>query len=436
MQQFQHQVIEIEKKSKTLLIITSASGGGHLQAAKATAAKALAKDPDIKIIQKDLLIDFVGKRFGKFFVHLWNASQKKGNLTALTFLSKNIRAADFFFHIRILSKVFPLLLKEDVDQIIDTQPVGTAAIIKAIKYASRITKKSLKLEKILTELPTKNTFHFFKPIKNLSNTNRSLIRLITTVPLLKPNQNADAFWEKYCGLKESDVSYENFPLRKNFEKYQKLLSHPFQKMQVEIKVKNSLEKSLIADTLKKGNAHTEIYRNKMVLMIEPQDRVSTILLGSQPTEEATIKYVKIFIQMVKSSQHKSLRHFLFVFCNHDAIHRGSLLRRLHEMIQKEKFYPSSLNIIPMCFQDDEVIAPLYFRSNATFTRSGGMTSMELMALTRGKIWIHSEIKKKTKHFSKGMPCWEQGNAYYLRAKKGAQFITPETFPIFCRSYFN
>ena len=330
-----------------------------------------------------------------------------------------------------------MLLKEQVDRIIDTQPVGTAAIVKAIKCASYITKKPLQLEKVLTELPTKHTIHFFKPIKNLSHANRSLIRLITTVPLLKPKQNAKAFWEKYCGLNESKISYENFPLRKGFEKYQKLLDQPFQKIPIEIKVKNSLEKFLIADILKKGNIPTEIYRNKMTLIIEPSDRVSTILLGSQPTEEATIKYVKIFIKMVKLKQREEIRHLLFVFCNHDAIHRGSLLRRLHEIIQKEKYYPSSLNIVPMCFQGDEVIAPLYFRSNATFTRSGGMTSMELMALSRGNIWIHSEIRKSSKeiHFSKGMPCWEKGNAYYLREKKGAQFITPETFPKFCQSYF-
>ena len=90
------------------------------------------------------------------------------------------------------------MLKEGVDQIVDTQPVGTFAIIKAIKLARKITGKPLKLEKIVTELPTDNVIHFFKPIKLLSSTDRSLIKLITTLPLLKENQTAEGFWKKNC----------------------------------------------------------------------------------------------------------------------------------------------------------------------------------------------------------------------------------------------
>lgn len=426
-----------DNKRKRLLLLTSSAGGGHMQAAKTKAVEALSADPDIEIIQKDLLIDMVGRRFGKCFVQLWNISQKKGNLRMLSFLSSNILTADRLFWVWIFSKVLFILIRKDIDRIIDTQPVGTSATIKAIKVARRFTGKELKLEKVITELPTEKVLHFFKPIKKLSQADRPYLRLISATPLLRPDQTSDAFWQKNCGLKVDDVLYEDFPLRAAFENFRQKLNSPTKRMKIEIKVKNYIEKFLIADTIKRGNLHTEIFRDKIALTIEPTDKVSTILLGSQPTEEATIKYVKSFIEMANKAGDRGFRHLLFVFCNHEAVHRNSLLRRVHDAIQKFTDYPEYLNIIPMCFQGDEVIAPLYYRSDATFTRSGGLTSMELMTVAQGQIWIHSEIKGtlEREKLGNGMPIWERGNAYYLREKKGAQFITPETFADFCSSYF-
>ncbi|WP_420421841.1 hypothetical protein [Simkania sp.] len=426
-----------DNKPKKLLLITSSGGGGHIQAAKAKAVKALSEDPDLEIIQKDIFTDWLGRHFGKWFVHMWNFSQKRGNLHMLSFFSKNIPVADVLFWIRIFTKALTTILREDVDRVIDTQPMGTSSIIKALKVASRFTGKKLKLEKVITELPTEKVIHFFKPIKILSQKDRSLLRLVSTTPLLSADQTSDAFWQKNCKLQESEVLYEDFPLRAAFEKFRQKLDTPTDRMKIEIKVKNYIEKFLIADTIKRGNLHAEIFRDKVALTIEPTDKVSTILLGSQPTEEATIKYVKSFIEMANKAGDRGFRHLLFVFCNHEAEHRNSLLRRVHDAIQKFTDYPEYLNIIPMCFQGDEVIAPLYYRSDATFTRSGGLTSMELLSVAQGQIWIHSEIKGTLdkEKLGSGMPIWERGNAHYLQEKKGAQFITPETFADFCSSYF-
>lgn len=429
--------VKANKKTKKLLLITSSGGGGHIQAAKAKALQALSDDPSIEILEKDILVDWVGKRFGKCFVYLWNVSQKKGNLRMLSFLSRNIPIADMLFWVRIFQKSLMTFLREDIDQVIDTQPVGTSAIIKAIKVAQRFKNRSLTLEKVITELPTEKVIHFFKPIRGLSKKDRNFLKLVSTTPLLKADQTPDAFWMKNCGLRESEVRYEDFPLRASFQSYRQILNEPLGRMKIEIMVKNSIEKFLIADTIKRGNLHSEIYRDKIAIAIEPEDKVSTILLGSQPTEEATIKYVKSFIDLAKKAGNRGFRHLLFVFCNHDAIHKNSLLRRVHDVIQKIGDYPEYLTIIPMCFQGDEVIAPLYYRSDATFTRSGGLTSMELMSIAQGQIWIHSEVKgtMDREKLAKGMPIWERGNAYYLREKKGAQFITPETFSTFCSTYF-
>lgn len=429
--------VPLEKKRKKLLLITTSGGGGHLQAAKALAIKALSEDPTTEIIQKDIFIDIVSKLFGKGFVFLWNFPQRRGNVKFLMFLIKNTPTADILFAPVIFTKILYLILREGIDQIVDTQPIGTSAIIKAIKLARKITRKPLKLEKIVTELPTDSVVHFFKPIKNLSPNDRSFLRLISTFPLLNENQTADAFWQKNCGLKEKEVCYESFPLRPSFHKYTNTERKHNKRVEIKIHVNSTEEKFLITDTIKKGSLHSEIYRDNIAITIEPNDKVSTILLGSQPTEEATLKYLKKYIEIMRRLGIDE-RHLLFVFCNTHHEHRNSLLKRVHTLVQKAEHYPENLNIIPMCFQCDDVIASLYYRSDATFTRSGGLTAMELMSVSHGQIWIHSETRHGTinrESLGKGMPIWERGNASYLQEKKGARFITPETFFDGCIPYF-
>ena len=427
-----------DKYQKKILLLTSAAGGGHVQAAKAKTLKALRENPNASIIQKDLLVDCVNKPFGKLIVRIWNFSQKKGYLKVLTILNQNLFLADFLCWIPIFIHIFRTLIKEDVDQVIDTQPVGTSAIIKAIRCAKYIKKKPILLEKIVTELPTDQILYFFKPIKALSANDRNCLQLITTAPLLKKDQTAEAFWQKNCNLSENEVSYEDFPLRPIFEKYKKSQNKAYERMKIYIQFSSLQEKQLIENTIKKGTATPEIYLDRISLSIEPDDKVSTILLGSQPTEEATIKYVTNFIAMAKKMGNQTTKHQLFVFCNQHSEQKNSLLKRIHDLIQKIKEFPKNLNIIPMCFQGDDVIAPLYYRSNATFTRSGGLTAMELMTVAQGQIWIHSELKITPLNkldLSRGMPVWERGNAYYLKAMKGAEFITPDTFCETCASYF-
>ena len=439
--------------AQKILMITSLCGGGHIQAAKAQAVKELKENPKAIILEKDILINWVGNFFGKTFVHVWNGSQKRGNLTILNFLSKNVPTADIVLWPSIFVRCFFTLLRENIDRIIDTQPIGTPAIIQAMRCVKKLTGKSLKLEKIVTELPTDQVKHFFKPIKKLSREKRSLVKLISAAPLLQHRQTADGFWQMYCGFYEREVCYEKFPLRPAFTHYhQKARKTPLSAVPIEIKVASYEEKFFIANAMKRGSLRTEIYREKIALTIDPSDKVSTILLGSQPSEEATLRYVKNYIKAIqealffpqktsceplypnKRALSSLKRHLLFVFCNCHTEHKGTLLRRVHDFIQKVPNYPSILTIIPMCFQGDEVIAPLYYRSDATFTRSGGLTAMELLAVAQGQIWIHSEIKQN-KDLHRGMPSWESGNATYLKEKKGARLITPGTFFQECRSFF-
>jgi hypothetical protein len=427
------------KKKKNILLISVAGGGGHIQAANGIIAHLLKQDPNTNIIQKDILLDWMGKILGKCCLSIWNLSQKRGNISILKWCSQRTLTVDFFFGISIFLHAFLTLIRNDIDQIIDTQPIGTAPIIKAIKWANKITHKSLKLEKIVTELPTEPLPHFFAPIKHLSACDRRLLKLSSTAPLLKNGQTAENFWQQNCGLSEKEVHYKDFPLRPAFRNYMNRESYKKEQINIQIKTTSPCEKFLITGAMKRGAIPVETFENTISLTIEPEDKIATILLGSQPNEEATIKYVKNFIFLAKQAKEKNIRHFLFVFCDHHPEHKHSLLRRVHDAVQKSENYPSFLSIIPMCFQEDEVIASLFYRSDATFTRSGGLTSMELLSVAQGQIWIHSETKYgpyNNETLSKGVvPIWERGNAFYLQTMKGAQFITPETFLESCVPYF-
>ena len=80
-------------KIQRLLIITSSGGGGLLQAANAKEQEARAKNPDIIVIRKDLLKDWMGEVFGSFCSEKWNRAQIKGDVAALRFFI----ASQYFF---------------------------------------------------------------------------------------------------------------------------------------------------------------------------------------------------------------------------------------------------------------------------------------------------------------------------------------------------
>src|SRR3990167_4368236 len=155
-------------RPKKLLIITSSGGGGLIQTANAKQQEALAKDPNLIIIRKDLLKDWVAKPIGPYCIYLWNKAQTNGNVFTQQICVATQFLADFLLHPLIFFKALSPFLQEDIDQIIDTQPLGTSAILKALRIFNQSKKKNVRLEKVLVDLPTKKATHFFTPIKKLS----------------------------------------------------------------------------------------------------------------------------------------------------------------------------------------------------------------------------------------------------------------------------
>ena len=283
---------------------------------------------------------------------------------------------------------------------------------------------------MIVDLPTKKATHFLRPIKRLSKRNQKVIKLRTIRPLLEQGQTSNEFWQKHCGLCESKITYEDINVRIPFKLLQgspRLCTE----MTLSFNVKNQEEEHLLKEALQLGSVESKVMSKEMEIHIPENGRVVSILLGSQPARVATLNYVKNFIDVARKLSKHSKPLFLFVFCaDHIEGSKSSLFRDLIDLLKKQPSIPSFLSVIPFSFQSSKVIAPLFHRSIITCSRSGGVTAMELMAVSTGEIWIHSESRKKNPTLNdllKGIPKWESENALYLFKLEGARIVTPETF---------
>jgi len=420
---------------KKLLIITSSGGGGLIQTANAKEQEALVKDPNLLIVRRDIFRHWVWKPFGNFCVNFWNKAQLGGNLKAQKICVWGQFLVDYFLYPTLFIHALYTLFKEDVDQVIDTQPMGTVAILQAIRIYNARRGKNVRLEKILVDLPTKKATHFFRPIKGLSKKNRRNLQLTSIVPLLEKGETAEEFWQTNCGMSEKEVHYEEVYVRQAFQKFKRKIRSD-EIMKIKVKFKNREERDLMRKTIERGSISANLRESEFEFKIRPEDRMVTVLLGSQPAKEGTLNYTKKFAALVKEFP-KTPFH-LFVFCADHQEGEDSLFRKVTDFACQIKDFPKHFSIIPFSFQNEDVIAPLLYRSDATCTRSGGQTAMELMCVSTGEMWIHSEAKEKNPSMEmllEGIPGWEAESAIYLQRMRGAKVVTPETFIPHARRLF-
>lgn len=423
-------------KVRKLLIITSSGGGGLLQAANAKEQEMRLKYPNVEIIRRDVLKDWVWKWLGGFSIWVWNKAQQKGNVPILSLFGFVMSLSDLIFAPQVFFRMLQTLMLEDIDHVIDTQPMCTAALVKAIRFMYRKTGKKIQLEKVLVDLPTPKSTHFFRPIRRLSDNERSFVKVTTIAPFLKEGETSRQFWQKNCRLPEAQINYEPFFVRQSFSKFHKKprIQEP---LSLIAKIKNSEELQLMKQCVERGPIAAKWSEKEVEFTIDPQDLVFTILLGSQPAFEGSLNYVRGFLKLAAESL--GIRGHLFIFCSHHRPNEKSLLRSVSELVSETNHYPKDFSVIPLSFQTDEVVAPLFYRSDSTCTRSGGQTMMELMCVSPGEIWIHSEAKKKgiltDVELLSGIPGWESANAVYMQKMYGAKIVTPETFSGQAKKFF-
>lgn len=414
---------------KKCLLITCSGGGGHLQATAAKAHELHTHQPHIAVIQRDLLLDWIGKHPGSLFAGFWNFAQAKGKVSIQKILVWWQSKFDVLFRVPVFIRLFFLILKEHIDYIIDTQPLCTSAIIKAVRLAQAIQNRQIRYEKVLVDLPTDKATHYFKPIKNLSEKERSLIHLYTTEPLLESHASEELFWKNHTNLPLANIIYADFPLRPTFKSFDEPLPK-HKELSIAARIPTTETWECIKPVLSKGTIECDYCPPYLDITIPAHAHLALLMLGSRPAEKATLNYVQEYIRF-KQNHPNDLHDVLFVFCRKQHNLASSLLGRLCQSILSLPEFPKNLSIVPLTYQDDAVIAPLFARADASITRSGGITSMELLALMEGQIMIHSETKANAatslEQLLKGIPAWEKGNARYLQAKKNALIVTPETF---------
>lgn len=399
-----------------------------MQAAKAKEQEFRKEYPGVNVIRKNLLTNWIGKFIGNFGESRWNIAQRKGDIRVQERLINLQKYAEYLFWFQIFYWSLRTLFDEEIDRVIDTQCIGTSPILKAIRLYNRKTKKRVYLEKVVVDLPTKRATHFFRTVKKLSEKDRQYFKLITIDPLCEENETPEQFWKEQCNLTLKEIHYEYYYIRDYFRQYQDRLrtTDPFS---VLIHVQGSAEAALIERAFKKGRIRGKACKDSFDFQILPRDKLFTILLGSQPSTNATLNYVKQIIKVVEAYGDPQRNYHLFVYCSDYIPGEKSLSYQVCEALAGAKNYSKNLSVIPMSFQDERVIAPLFYRSNVTITRSGGQTAMELMSVMRGQIFIHSESKRVDREsLLKGIPGWESGNAVYLEEKKGAKIVTPDTLP--------
>ncbi|MCH9811492.1 hypothetical protein K0U07_01865 [bacterium] len=422
------------QNEKRVLILTVSGGGGHLQAARAKYLE-LCEEKNTTIIQRDVFLDYLGKFVGTSFAETWNYCQAHGKITFLYLFSICMYYVDKVISPLLMIRFFFTLTRNNITHVIDTQHEGTKAFLRVVRFLSKWRKKKIHYEKVLTDLPTKKCNHYFRPFRNLSGKYKEYLTVCTTKPLLEAGETEESFWKKYTGLSIENIHYTGFPLRPTFTGLTKQedLSLTFNTYSAE-------HTHAVCKAISFGSSPFRRQKNSIAWKHEGET-LSLITLGSYPQKSLMVKYMLEFIKQ-KNIHNRDRKDVLFLLVGPEE----TALDYFHSIIKEienTSDYPKSLTVVPLAFQHDTALAPLYASLDFIIAKAGGLTTMELIKAVDGSIFIHDTpeqglsrfFTKLTKHKHDAMLPWERGNANYIIAKKKAQIITPELFETVTKDFF-
>lgn len=460
-------------------LITSEGGGGHKSAADAIQYKLLnqADNQEGVVRRVDVLKNTIIPNFiCDMATGAWDKAKKEGNIEKQVTLIKgkflgliSYRSlAEFLFFIPVFLKTFFTLWgNRKITRIVDTQPLGTGAIIAAARLVNYLFHRHVQIYKIMTDLPTDQAIHFADSAKGLSAADKKIYHLISTNPFPKLENETeenyddrmDSWWKEHfnLSLKEGQVSYGDFPLRPAFirAKDGELTGDIGVKLNNPDETRILREAGIIDETAlieKQGKALNQktgvidaTSYSYAPVQIGDKDMVGLITLGSQANTAATKAYiddvlelVKRFNALVENGEGDAKKFHLFVACGKHEPGKTSLFSEIAEMIKAKKAlgeFPDNLNIVPMGFQSDEEMAPLMHRADFGIYAAGGLTTMESITASdpsRAHLFIHSDAKGATETMTdneveeellKGFALWEKGNAEF-QLKNDAELVSP------------
>ncbi|MES2345611.1 MAG: hypothetical protein V4494_06730 [Chlamydiota bacterium] len=359
---------------------------------------------------------------GHFFAWVWNHAQQSGlvRLQILFGRSQMLAARIFFLptyftiycRLRVRGKLLP-------KRVIATAPLFLSAICKAVIDANARSCEG-KIESVdlyMIEPPTDEACYYFDTIKGLSLEKKTLLKLFAEHPTQEDStrfQDEENYWMEKTGLKIKQIVFDS-PVKHIFKQAATALPYPGEAVKI----------------------HIEGYDHPF--QIKAQDKVGLIMLGGIPTSDAVIRYVEAALSLSRFSE--NICNYLFVACGKKPL---GLYKKMHELLSSFQI-PASLEVIPFCNQPVEKI---FGRADFSITRSGGMTSLEILELKKRKeddklILLHAQIDHKEPHtlsqedlIHQGIPLWEGGNARYLsKTVPNVAIVTPRSSATFMAQKF-
>ncbi|NNM43105.1 MAG: hypothetical protein HKM07_02020 [Chlamydiae bacterium] len=466
-----------------VLILSSTGGSGHEQGAQSVEQvllqSGLSKDHIVKV---DVMNSFCTgiPAFGRFCTRLWDNAQKTGNVKRQVLLVSGQWLFDKMCFLSTYLYVYSLLKdsRHRPTRVILTSPLFLSAICCAVKRVNKTSAAPILIDLYMTEPPTDKALHFFDPIRNLRECQRNLLTLHVQKPCERDLQNCgdeEKYWFTKTGLFSSQIMHDS-PIKTHFQNSENL-PMPGSACELKITAHNNYEKetAFLRELVKKSVAQSfDAQIRECVFSIRSHDKVCLLMLGGIPTKKAILDYVDKALELAKIIENQGLhasslhKNYLFVAC-------GNPSTGLYEEVCKrlQNASVSSLIIVPFTGQPLEQV---FARADITITRSGGMTSLEILALKKNtkrndpkKILIHSEAGsaalsleefyygKNTamqKPFSsakkaegvfqdyneyliqKGIPLWEGSNAAYLiKEVAGVEIVTAKVISSYFKNAF-
>lgn len=434
----------------TVLGIQIKGGSGHILAMEAIQEQfSFVSDPKLfkvcDVIEHSFPI-FVGRVMSYLLSFQWNQAKRKGDIAKQENLLKGeilgipkVIMVDYLLFIPVfLSFFFRIALDRKIIRVIDTQPLATFAITKAVRANNFLFNRSIKVTKVITDMPTKGAIHYAIPISSLNAKDKAVLEVVATNPLkLDETESDKGWWKRVFGLHfdpidsaTSQVKYRQLPVRAPFANVGDEIPK-----KLEVRVNNSEEFILLQQLL---GRKLEGKKKVSIQIDSKKDLIGLVTLGSQASVK-TKQYAFDFLETARALP-KNRKYFLFLACGRHKEGKNSLFKELSlELLQKNR--PSNVFILPLGLQGGKEMAQLMRSFNFGVGSAGGLTLMELLKVAKGKLFIHSEMslakeedldspfKQIVKNsiqigLLKGLPLWEEWNAVYAIKEVGAEVVIP------------
>ncbi len=465
--------LPLDAEQTGVLVLESSGGGGHIAVASKVIGDLEAEGGKTSgehqsIYRKNVMEDFLGKRMTDATVGPWNKAVREGDTAKQRTILKIRRVGEMIGYLPFfLGTFFTLMgMKTPPKKVISTQPLGLGAILKAVASYNKIMAvrhtnwTPVVVEQKLTDLLTPKAIHFVDPIKSLSKGQRKNLKLMI------PGSERD-FAQPVkdllgTGFKEVDYTGDaGLPVNKLFLSDELEAFKPGTSVNIPL---NSLSKSQVS--ILKGVPHLEEtletpeMENKekelvsIPISIGEKDTLHQLMMGSMPPEPNVMHFVAASVFLAscaeaRGNQHPE-NHHLRVLCGRDRDGEPSLFKTTCAALKEwgavgndgGASIPQWLKICPLPFQHPTNIAKGGMRADKYFTRGGGATAMEHMAMARLKpknadgtspISIVSDgtmgdEQDVDKLIDDDFPLvWEGGNARFLQNTLGANITNRHKF---------